>query len=140
MRCLFAYNPISGKGKIKKKLDYIVDRLCEKFDEVEVYQTKGAGDISLLASSVALDYDVFIFSGGDGTFNEVVNGLAEKEKKLLHSMTWQYVLKIKNKMFFITKNFYSSEKKKEWNEWNEEMNEMNEICIGRKRKEKNKLF
>lgn len=81
MKCLFAYNPISGKGKIKKKLDYIVDRLCEKYDEVEVYETKQAGDISLLASNVALEYDAFIFSGGDGTFNEVVNGLAEKETK-----------------------------------------------------------
>ncbi len=81
MKCLFAYNPISGKGKIKKKLDYIVDRLFEKYDEVEVYETKRAGDISLLASNIAQDYDAFIFSGGDGTFNEVVNGLAEKENK-----------------------------------------------------------
>jgi len=78
MKCLFAYNPVSGKGKIKKKLDYIVDRLSEKYDQVEVYETKKAGDISLLAENVASDYDAFIFSGGDGTFNEVVNGLAEK--------------------------------------------------------------
>ncbi len=81
MKCLFAYNPVSGKGKIKKKLDYIVDRLSEKYDEIEVYETKKAGDISLLAENVASEYDTFIFSGGDGTFNEVVNGLAEKESK-----------------------------------------------------------
>ncbi len=83
MKCLFAYNPVSGKGKIKKKLDYIVNRLSEKYDEVEVYETKKAGDISLLAENVSGEYDAFIFSGGDGTFNEVVNGLAEKESKIV---------------------------------------------------------
>lgn len=82
MRCLFAYNPVSGKGKIKKRLSYIVERLSEKYDEVVVYETKRAGDIVNVASS-ATDYDAFIFSGGDGTFNEVLTGLGEHGKDVV---------------------------------------------------------
>ena len=81
MKCLFAYNPVSGKGIIKNNIEYIVERLSEKFDEIDVYETKKAGDISLLVQNVATEYDVFVFSGGDGTFNEVVNGLAEQPVK-----------------------------------------------------------
>lgn len=82
MRCLFAYNPVSGKGKIKKKLAYIVERLSEKYDEVVVYETKRAGDIVNVASK-AVEYDAFIFSGGDGTFNEVLTGLGEHGKDVV---------------------------------------------------------
>lgn len=77
MKCLFAYNPVSGKGKIKKKLDYIVGRLKEKYEVVDVYETKKSGDISFIARSAVGNYDVFVFSGGDGTFNEVITGLGE---------------------------------------------------------------
>ena len=40
MKCVFIYNPNSGKGKIKKKKDYIYSRLKEKFDEVEMIATE----------------------------------------------------------------------------------------------------
>ena len=30
MNCIFIYNPVSGRGKIKKKLDYIEKSLKEK--------------------------------------------------------------------------------------------------------------
>ncbi len=82
MRCLFAYNPVSGKGKIKKKLGYITERLVEKYDEVVVYETKQAGDIVNIAKR-AVEFDAFIFSGGDGTFNEVLTGLGEHGKDVV---------------------------------------------------------
>ena len=75
MRCFFVYNPVSGKGKIVKNLDYIVSRLKEKYDEVETYATKCAGDMERAARDAVGKYDAIVFSGGDGSFNEVVQGV-----------------------------------------------------------------
>lgn len=80
MKCIFIYNPKSGKGKIQKKLAYIRSRLGEKYETVDVYATKAAGDLTEKIRRVAGDYDCIVFSGGDGTFNEVLQGLGDGEK------------------------------------------------------------
>ena len=69
MRCFFVYNPVSGRGKIAKKLDYIVRKLGEKYDTVDVYATQKTGDMERAAREAADKYDAIIFSGGDGSFN-----------------------------------------------------------------------
>ena len=46
MNCLFIYNPVSGRGKIDKKLDRIVRSLSARFDKVDVYRTQCAGDMT----------------------------------------------------------------------------------------------
>ena len=76
MTCIFIYNPVSGKGKIVAQKDYIVKELKEKFDKVDVYATKCAGDMSRVAREAVGKYDAIIFSGGDGTFNELLQGIA----------------------------------------------------------------
>lgn len=81
MKCLFIYNPHSGKGKIAKHLDYIVKRLHEKFEVVETYQTKSSEDTINVARESCGKYDALVFSGGDGTFNDVVTGVAPMEKR-----------------------------------------------------------
>ena len=77
MRCFFIYNPVSGRGKIVKKLSYIVSRLQEKYDTVDVYATKEKGDMERAAREAAGKYDAIIFSGGDGSFNEIVQGIGD---------------------------------------------------------------
>ena len=79
MNCIFMYNPVSGKGKIGKKLDFIVKELKEKYDEVNVFATKKAGDMREMASLAIGRYDAIVFAGGDGSFNEVLQGIADKE-------------------------------------------------------------
>ncbi|MBQ9729105.1 MAG: YegS/Rv2252/BmrU family lipid kinase [Clostridia bacterium] len=79
MKCIFIYNPVSGKGKIAKKLDYIVAGLKEKYEEVDVYATKCSGDLAVKAKEVASQYDAIVFAGGDGSFNEVLQGVAPLE-------------------------------------------------------------
>lgn len=79
MKCIFIYNPNSGKGKIAKKVDYIQSRLQEKYEVVDVYATKCAGDLTVKVKEVVDYYDAIVFSGGDGTFNEVLQGLGERE-------------------------------------------------------------
>lgn len=81
MRCYFIYNPVSGKGKIVKKLDYIVGKLKEKYDTVDVYATKEPGDMERAARDAAEKYDAIVFSGGDGSFNEVVRGIGDAQKQ-----------------------------------------------------------
>ena len=77
MNCIFIYNPVGGKGKIAKKKDYIVGELKKKYDEVDVYATKCAGDMTRAAREAVGKYDAIIFAGGDGSFNEILQGVAE---------------------------------------------------------------
>lgn len=79
MKCVFIYNPVSGKGKITKKLPYITQKLKQKYDEVEVLATQTAGDMSRLARQSLDAADAIIFSGGDGSFNELLQGVGDCE-------------------------------------------------------------
>ncbi len=75
MNALFIFNPNSGKGKIKKKLSYIEKVLREKFGSVELYETKSPEDFEGKIKRDAENYDAIVFSGGDGTFNNVLTAL-----------------------------------------------------------------
>ena len=81
MKCIYVYNPESGNGKILKNKSYILSRLREKFGDVEERPTTKAGDASIFAKEACGKYDYFFVSGGDGTLNEVVNGMGESENK-----------------------------------------------------------
>ena len=81
MKCLFIYNPKSGKGKIIKKKEYIIESLKMRFDTVDVHESLSASDIIEFTEQHASDYDVLVFSGGDGTFNEITCGVASLKKR-----------------------------------------------------------
>ena len=81
MKCLFIYNPISGKNKkLMKKMDYIEKRLKEKYEVVDIVPTQYAGHAIDLAREACGVYNSLIFSGGDGTFSEVVKGIGEAKE------------------------------------------------------------
>ena len=69
-------NPIAGKGKAAKqhpKIDYF---LREHGCNYEIILTKGPGDAIDIARNLPLgENDATVAAGGDGTCNEVVNGL-----------------------------------------------------------------
>lgn len=79
MNCLFLYNPSSGKGKIAKKAEYIRKRLQKTFERVEVAATTSAEDLEARVREGAEQFDVILFSGGDGTFNHVLQGIGTHE-------------------------------------------------------------
>lgn len=81
MKCVYVYNPTSGKQNSRKKKDYILSKLKTKFDVVDCMATQKAGDAGVFAKQACGKYDVFVVSGGDGTMNEVVNALATQENK-----------------------------------------------------------
>lgn len=78
VRCLFLYNPNSGKGKIAKKLPLIERKLKERFGEVICRATKSGEDLEQQARAGAEEFDAVVFSGGDGTFHHVLQGIGER--------------------------------------------------------------
>lgn len=81
MKCFFIYNPESGRGKVKAKLNYIVNKLHKVYEVVDVYESKSSDNIKDIVKNVGSNYDSIIFSGGDGTFNHVCQGVCELDKR-----------------------------------------------------------
>ena len=72
---LIIYNPAAGAESINA-FNRVVDALNEKVKNVVVVETEYAGHAREIAyRSIDGDYDLIIAAGGDGTINEVINGL-----------------------------------------------------------------
>ena len=70
-------NPISGAGRGKQLLPEVVKRLEALDYHADVVQTGKPGHARESAASAEADnVSLFVIFGGDGTINEVVNGLA----------------------------------------------------------------
>lgn len=80
-KCLFLYNPSSGRGKVKRRLEKIMRTLRQVYD-VEAYATSSAEDLKERVALAASEYDVIVFSGGDGTFRTVLQGLGGRDVQL----------------------------------------------------------
>lgn len=79
-RARIIYNPTSGREAFKKQLPEVLQKLEMAGYETSCHATTGAGDATEAAKiAVARKYDLVVAAGGDGTINEVVNGLAEQE-------------------------------------------------------------
>ncbi|MCA1032907.1 diacylglycerol kinase [Bacillus timonensis] len=78
-RARIIYNPTSGREMFKRHLPEVLQRLEQAGYETSCHATTGAGDATEAAKiAVERQYDVVIAAGGDGTINEVINGLAEQ--------------------------------------------------------------
>ena len=76
---LLIHNPNAGHGGAKRRrmLDEARRIFAASGIEVELAETKGPGDATQIAQHAAIEYrHLVIACGGDGTLNEVVNGLA----------------------------------------------------------------
>jgi YegS/Rv2252/BmrU family lipid kinase len=76
-KLLFVINAKAGKGQIKNHLLSIIDRFNARGYDVEVYTTQDAKDATRIAHEKGAGFDLLLCSGGDGTLNEIVNGLME---------------------------------------------------------------
>jgi YegS/Rv2252/BmrU family lipid kinase len=76
MKYFVIVNPISGRGNGEKSIPVIEKELNNAKLDFELRRTEGPWDAAELAQKAAKDgYDVVVACGGDGTVNEVVNGL-----------------------------------------------------------------
>ena len=76
-------NPIAGGGKYRKSYRAAVQRLREIGFLCDVTVSRYAGQLTELASEFAArGHETVIACGGDGTINEVINGIAGTETAL----------------------------------------------------------
>ena len=81
-KLLFIYNPNAGTGNLKSNLADVIEVFVNADYEVTVYPTRKQLDAKTKLENLKNDYDLIVCSGGDGTLNEVVNGMAKWEKKV----------------------------------------------------------
>ena len=77
-KMLFIVNPISGQKKAVKFLPEIISLFNRADFEVITYMTGARGDATRMAALRGGDMDLIVCCGGDGTFNETITGLLEK--------------------------------------------------------------
>lgn len=79
-RARIIYNPTSGREAFKRHLPDVLQKLELAGYETSCHATTGAGDaIKAARKAVERKYDIVVAAGGDGTINEVVNGIAEQD-------------------------------------------------------------
>ena len=75
MKHIFIVNPTSGKGKALKAVEQI-EKVCkERNIDYEINYTKSSGDATKIARKYLFSKNIIFSVGGDGTLNEVVNGI-----------------------------------------------------------------
>ncbi len=83
--CCFIVNPMSGGGRTRSKWESYIPQLRSELGEVSVRYTEGKDSATKLAKeAVEEGHRLIISVGGDGTNNEVLNGLLKTSGELLH--------------------------------------------------------
>lgn len=81
-KVLVIINPRSGRLRVRSQLFDIASCFSEHGCETTVFTTRARGDAERYAAAMADRFDIVVCRGGDGTLNEVVNGVMRaKEKK-----------------------------------------------------------
>lgn len=85
MKALFIINPSSGKQNIEATLQEIMSTLILKqiTPHIDVFYTKKKDDAKHRAAALKPgEYDYVVSVGGDGTLNEVSNGLVVSQSNI----------------------------------------------------------
>jgi YegS/Rv2252/BmrU family lipid kinase len=75
MEAKLIVNPVAGGGRGEEILPKVIKSLKKEGVEVDVYISKMQGDAIKAAGEAARNYELVIVNGGDGTVNEVINGI-----------------------------------------------------------------
>jgi YegS/Rv2252/BmrU family lipid kinase len=82
-RILVIFNPAAGRGRSRaKRLSRVVAELERRGCPVSVLSTRAPGDAERLAREADLAFDLIVAAGGDGTVNEVANGIFAASRPL----------------------------------------------------------
>lgn len=74
-KVLIILNPQSGTKQANKHFADIIDIFCRADYEPVVLTTAGRGDATTMVEEKAMKFDLVVCIGGDGTFNEAIEGL-----------------------------------------------------------------
>lgn len=76
MKTLFIVNPVAGKGRTREIVPLIKDICSDSKIEYNIkYSSKPQDGTALAKIGVEEGYEVIVSVGGDGTLNEVINGI-----------------------------------------------------------------
>lgn len=81
-KLFFVYNPHSGRGQIKNKLFDILQIFSDAGYELTVHPTRERKDATRQIEELADDYELVVCSGGDGTMDEVVEGMMHRKHRI----------------------------------------------------------
>lgn len=74
------YNPFAGHGRFRPNVDIVLQALDDAGAHVELFATREAGDGVEQGRLAAESHQTIAIYGGDGTVNEVLNGLIVARK------------------------------------------------------------
>lgn len=107
-KCVVIYNPHSGRYVKKNFLAEMVDILLDYEYDPDIVFSKYRGHIYKIVTELPDDVDLVISIGGDGTFNESMNGNLKREHRLLLSHIPLGTTNDIGKMFGYGKNIISN--------------------------------
>ncbi|MDA8405671.1 MAG: diacylglycerol kinase family protein [Deltaproteobacteria bacterium] len=77
MKVLIIGNSISGRGKTPRRVYELAGMLKYNGHNVEVFLSSKPREALVRAASIGADFQRIVIAGGDGTVNEVLNGLVD---------------------------------------------------------------
>jgi diacylglycerol kinase (ATP) len=75
----FLVNPIAGKNRSVKHIDWLQKEAAERWKTFEIVITGKGEPVPDLARSKSEQFDMIVACGGDGTVNQVINGIAGRD-------------------------------------------------------------
>ena len=78
----FIYNPSSGDGTLKNKLDYLIERFQRAGYMMVPFRSSDIGTLEKAFFDIYDDYEAICISGGDGTLSSVINIMASMRLSL----------------------------------------------------------
>ena len=76
---LVIWNPTAGSGRKLRLFNNVVQFLRNSGAQVDIYETEAAGRATEYLNAYVGGANVVVVAGGDGTVNEVINGLKGKD-------------------------------------------------------------
>lgn len=81
-RICFIFNPSADQNRALQNVEWLKREAAKRWHNFEIIITKKGQDVAGLSRSKASDFDMVVACGGDGTVNNVVNGIAESDAAL----------------------------------------------------------
>ena len=78
----FIYNPYSGDGTLKNKLDYLIERFQKAGYMVVPFRSSDINTLEKAFFDIHEEYEAICVSGGDGTLSSVINIMASRKLSL----------------------------------------------------------
>ncbi len=81
-RVCFIFNPVADRNRSSQYMDWLNNEAQKRWEVFEIDITQKNQDIAGLAREKSESFDVVVACGGDGTINQVVNGIVGTDTTL----------------------------------------------------------